>query len=172
MVAGTWIVAKYEAQVVPWARVRATTSSYTRRPSGGVALGLVFWFFGSDLAPKLASTGKVYSFSQSKRPEDPNKPMLGNCGAWMWVSIWSILAGVQRGRRLTNESRKEKLIPLILGLHHLDLASRRTAGGSIAISPTMTREERFEASIVMNLPIKPLNPAICRRNPKSTLVPN
>lgn len=28
----------------------------------------------------------VYSFSQPRSPDDPNKPMLGSCGACIWVS--------------------------------------------------------------------------------------
>lgn len=57
---------------MPWERARATHRVYT--------------FFALAKEAKEDSSGKVYSSSQSRRVVVPNRPVLGYCGAWIWVS--------------------------------------------------------------------------------------
>lgn len=42
--------------------------------------------FGSGADPKRDSTGNVYVSSQSRSVDEPKRPALRYCGAWMWVS--------------------------------------------------------------------------------------
>jgi hypothetical protein len=58
----------------------------------------------------------------------------------------------------TNESREEELVPSIVGLDNLDLSPRSTG----AIVPAMARQERLEASIVVDGPVVSLDTSICR----------
>lgn len=99
--------------------------------------------------------------------------MLGNCGACIWVSIKSVSSSGYWYRTTaiehTDETREEELVPCIVGLNNLDL-SLLVAVCVICVGPTMARQERSEADIVLDTPVMSLDTAICRRHPKNTLV--